>query len=218
MALSLAGLSCNASSADLATFPDPAKDLALLADAGPQKIVLAGGCFWCTEGVFEHIPGVTDVVSGYAGGSKETANYEAVCTGTTGHAEAIQITYDPTKVTYGHLLKAFFSVAHDPTELNRQGPDRGTQYRSAIFYSNDAEKNVADAYIKQLTAAKVFDAPIVTTLEPLKAFYPAEQDHQDFVRLHPTKPYVVLHALEKIKKAEKFAAMPTTKPATEPAK
>jgi peptide-methionine (S)-S-oxide reductase len=210
------GAACSRSSADVKNFPDPAVDITVPAGAGEQKAVLAGGCFWCTEGVFEHIPGVTDVVSGYSGGSKATANYHAVCGGDTGHAEAIEITYDPTKVTYGRLLKAFFSVAHDPTTLNRQGNDRGTQYRSAIFYANDEQKHVAEAYIKQLTDAKVFEDPIVTKLEKLEAFYEAEGYHQDYVRLNPTQPYIVSQALGKIEKAKKFAAQPTTAPTTQP--
>ena len=215
----LSGLACSPSSADVSKFPDPAINLTVPANAGPQKLVLAGGCFWCTEGVFENITGVTDVESGYAGGTKETANYEAVSGGDTGHAEVIQITYDPTKVTYGHLLKAFFSVAHDPTTLNRQGPDSGTQYRSAIFYANDEQKKVAAAYIKQLDDAKVYNSPIVTKLEPLTAFYPAELYHQDFVRLNPNHPYIVQQALKKVAKAKQFPAEPsTTAPATQPAK
>lgn len=211
------GAACNTSVADVGKFPDPAVNLAVPANAGLQKLVLAGGCFWCTEGVFEHLKGVTDVESGYAGGSKETANYDAVCGGDTGHAEAIRITYDPSKVSYGHLLKAFFSIAHDPTTLNRQGNDRGTQYRSAVFYASDEEKKVVEAYIKQLSDAKVFDAPIVTTLEPLKEFYPAELYHQDFVRLNPTHPYIVSQALKKVAKAKEFPAGPVA-PATQPAK
>ncbi len=217
---SLFGVACQRSSADIRSFPDPAVDLKIAADAGPQKIVLAGGCFWCTEGVFRNIPGVTEVVSGYAGGAKETANYEAVCGGDTGHAEAIQITFDPAKVTYGHLLKAFFAVAHDPTTLNRQGNDAGTQYRSAIFFANDDQKKVAEAYIKQLDEAKVFHDPIVTTLEPLKEFYQAEAYHQNYVELHPGQPYIISAALPKIEKAKKFVAEseknPTTVPATQP--
>jgi len=214
---SVIGGACSRSSADVKNFPDPAVDLTIAADAGPQKIVLAGGCFWCTEGVFQHIPGVTGVVSGYSGGAKETANYERVCDGDTGHAEAIEITFDPARVTYGRLLKAFFSVAHDPTTLNRQGNDSGTQYRSAIFYANEDQKRVAAAYIKQLDDAKVFDSKIVTTLEPLTAFYAAEKYHQNFVNLHPTHPYIVSQALGKIEKAKKFAKEnATTQPATQP--
>src|SRR4029077_16079215 len=153
--------------------------------------------------VYEHTPGIIDVLSGYAGGSKETANYQAVCTGKTGHAEAIRILYDPSRTSYGKLLKVFFAVAHDPTQLNHQGPDSGTQYRSAVFYANEDEKRVAQAYIKQLTDAKVYADPIVTTLEPLKEFYPAETQHQDFVRLNPYHPYIMQQALPKVEKAKK---------------
>lgn len=178
--------------------PDPAIDVP--AASGKQKAVFAGGCFWCTEAVFEQLKGVTDVVSGYAGGTKETAKYEIVGAGRTDHAEAIQITFDPKKITYGQLLKVFFSTAHDPTTLNRQGPDHGRQYRSEIFAVDEEQKKVAAAYMKQLTEAKVFSAPIVTLLEPLKAFYVAEEYHQDFVTRHPDHPYVLAHAVSKIKK------------------
>ena len=179
-----------------------------------RTAVLAGGCFWCIEGVFDQLEGVTKVVSGYAGGSKETASYEAVCTGSTGHAEAVKITYDPSKISFARLLEVFFT-AHDPTTKNRQGPDVGTQYRSAIFYENDEQKQTAEAYIKELEAAKVFRRPIVTTLEPLKpdGFYPAEAYHQNFVACHLSHPYIVQEALPKIRKIrEKFAA--EVRPAT----
>ncbi|HYO79929.1 MAG TPA: peptide-methionine (S)-S-oxide reductase MsrA, partial [Bryobacteraceae bacterium] len=159
-------------------FPDPGVDVK--AAAGPQTVVLAGGCFWCTEAVFEVIEGVEEVISGYAGGTKETAKYDVVSTGRTGHAEAILITHDPKRMSYGQLLKIFFSVAHDPTTLNRQGPDVGPQYRSAIFYTNDEQKRVAQTYIKQLNEAKVFRSPIVTEVLPLEKFYTAEGYHQDY--------------------------------------
>src|SRR5882672_4012052 len=149
-----------------------------------QTAVLAGGCFWCTEAAFEQLEGVLDVTSGYTGGARETANYRAVCGGDTGHAEAIRITYDPAKISYERLLDVFFD-AHDPTQLNGQGNDIGTQYRSAIFYANEEEKKAAEAKIKQLTAARAFSRPIVTTLESLGAFYPAEEYHQDYARQHP---------------------------------
>ncbi len=218
MAFSFFGGACGTSHADVSDFPDPTVDLKLPADAGDQQLVLAGGCFWCTEGVYEQIPGVKDVVSGYAGGSEKDANYDAVCTGRTGHAEAIRITYDPSKVTMGKLLKVFFSIAHDPTQLNRQGGDRGTQYRSAVFIANDDQKRVTAAYIKQLDDAKVFQFKIVTTIEPLTKFYEAERYHQDYARLNPTQPYIIQQALGKIEKAKKYAA--TTQPAgaTQPAK
>jgi peptide-methionine (S)-S-oxide reductase len=182
-------------------FPEPAIDET--ASAKKQTAVLAGGCFWCTEAVFEQIAGVEKVVSGYSGGDRATANYDAVCTGRTGHAEAIQITYDPGKISYGQLLKIFFSVAHDPTQLNRQGPDRGTQYRSAIFYSDPEQKQVAEAYIKQLEQAKVFASPIVTEVTPLNAFYPAEGYHQNYCSLNPHNPYVAAVAEPKVEKTRK---------------
>ena len=166
--------------------------------SGPQTAVLAGGCFWGVEGVFERVAGVTNVVSGYAGGGKATAHYEVVETGTTGHAESVQITYDPAKISYGTLLKVFFAVAHDPTELNRQGPDEGTQYRSSIFYSTADQKAVAEAYIRQLDAARIFPRGIVTKVVPLEGFYPAEGYHQHFLDRNPTYPYIVYNDLPKL--------------------
>ena len=180
------------------SFPDPKIDLP--ARSGRATAVFAGGCFWCTEAVFEQLKGVKEVVSGYAGGARETARYDLVSTGRTGHAEAIRIVYDPSQITYGQLLKVFFSVAHDPTQLNRQGPDWGPQYRSAIFYADEEQKRVAEAYIDQLTAAGVFSKPIVTTLEPLGEFYPAEDYHQDFCRRNPDHGYVILNAEPKVRK------------------
>lgn len=170
-------------------FPDPAVDAAPA--RGKQTAVFAGGCFWCTEAVFEIVNGVSDVVSGYAGGTKDTARYETVSTGRTGHAEAILITYEPAVVSYGQLLKIFFSVAHDPTSLNRQGADVGPQYRSAIFYATEEQRRVAQAYIDQLNAAHVFPNPIVTELAPLTKFYTAEAHHQDFAARNPAYPYIV---------------------------
>jgi len=181
-------------------FPDPPQDLKYDDDAGTQSAVLAGGCFWCTEVVFEKLDGVTDVVSGYAGGKEETANYKAVSAGSTQHAEVIRVSYDPKKITFGQLLKVFFSVAHDPTQLNRQGPDVGKQYRSAVFYHNEQEKQVARAYIQALDEAKVFGKPIATALEPLEKFHPAEGYHQDYVEHNPGNPYVVYNALPKVEK------------------
>jgi peptide-methionine (S)-S-oxide reductase len=209
-ALALAGLSCGtpagAGGAAVHELPKPAADLPAPAKAGETRtLVLAGGCFWCAEAVFEELKGVTDVTSGYAGGTAETATYEQVGAGGTGHAESIRITYDPSKITYADLLRVFFTV-FDPTTLDRQGPDAGHQYRTAIFYENDDQKRVAEAYIKQLNDAKAFDAPIVTTLEPLKAFYPAEAYHQDFVRHHPDHPYVVQWSVPKQRKVR--AAFP----------
>jgi peptide-methionine (S)-S-oxide reductase len=171
-------------------------------ERGTQTAVFAGGCFWCTEVVFEQIKGVNEVVSGYAGGSKESAKYDLVSGGGTQHAESIQIKYDPSQITYAQLLKIFFSVAHDPTQLNRQGPDFGAQYRSAIFYVNDEQKRVAEAYVQQLTEAKSFNKPIVTKIGPLPAFYPAEQYHQDFVKRNPNHPYVIVNARPKLKKLQ----------------
>lgn len=166
--------------------------------AGTAKAIFAGGCFWGVQGVFQHVKGVTSAVSGYAGGDKDTAVYETVGTGRTGHAEAVEITYEPSKVTYGQLLQVYFSVAHNPTQLNYQGPDRGPQYRSTIFAENDAQKKIAESYIAQLDKAKVFPKPIVTTLETGKTFYPAEDYHQDFLTLNPTYPYIVYNDLPKI--------------------
>ena len=178
-------------------FPDPQLDPAP-AQAGRQTAVLAGGCFWGVEAVFEHLKGVSDVVSGFAGGSKSSAHYQLVGTGTTGHAESVQITYDPATISYGTLLKVFFAVAHDPTQLNRQGPDEGPQYRSAIFYATPDQRTVAEAYIRQLDAAKIFDRPIVTTVAPLDGFYAAEAYHQNFLEQHPDNPYIVANDLPKL--------------------
>jgi peptide-methionine (S)-S-oxide reductase len=208
MIFSMIGASCArpaAAALDFKSFPEPKQDQQPPADGSPQTIVLAGGCFWCVEGVYEQIPGVLDVVSGYAGGTKESADYDKVSSGETTHAEVVQITYDPTKTSLGKLLKVFFSVAHDPTQLNMQGPDHGTQYRSAVFYANDDQKRVADAYIRQLNDAKVFDKPIATTLERLDTFYPAEAYHQDFARNNPTHGYIVQQAKPKVEKAKKAA-------------
>jgi peptide-methionine (S)-S-oxide reductase len=164
----------------------------------PQTVVLSGGCFWGVQGVYEHVKGVEKVVSGYAGGDRSTAQYETVSSGTTGHAESVQITFDPAKVSYGELLQIFFSVVHDPTQLNRQGPDTGTQYRSAIVYSDDTQKNNATAYIAQLNQAGVFHRPIVTRVDHLKGFYPAESYHQDYLVHNPSNPYIAYNDLPKI--------------------
>jgi peptide-methionine (S)-S-oxide reductase len=179
--------------------------LALVPAATPTKpaldtAVFAGGCFWGVEAVFEHVKGVRDVVSGYAGGKAVNPSYEQVSSGETGHAESVQVVYDPAAVSYATLLRVFFSVAHDATELNRQGPDEGTQYRSAIFYRSDAQKREADAYIAQLTAAKYYPAQIVTEVSALKSFYPAEAYHQNFMKLHPEYPYIVYNDRPKIEK------------------
>jgi peptide-methionine (S)-S-oxide reductase len=183
-------------------FPDPEVDIA--AGAGEQSVILAGGCFWCIEAVFAEVEGVLGLTSGYAGGSAETADYETVCTGRTGHAEAVQVRFDPRKLSYGQVLKLFFSVAHDPTTLNRQGADVGTQYRSAIFYSDDEQKRVAQAYIDQLDAAKVFSGKIVTSLEPLEAFYVGEEYHQGYAASHPNQPYIAAVAMPKVRKLRSY--------------
>jgi peptide-methionine (S)-S-oxide reductase len=190
-----------------ASLPNPAVD-APKSDKKTEVAVVAGGCFWGIEAVFDNVKGVMDAASGYAGGNKSTAHYEIVSTGTTGHAESVQITYDPSQVSYGQLLKIFFSVAHNPTELNRQGPDEGTQYRSEIFYLNDEQKKIAEAYIQQLNAAKVFGKPIVTKVEPLKEFYRAEDYHQDYAVKNPNQPYIVYNDLPKVAHLrQEFASM-----------
>jgi len=172
--------------------------------AGPlQTAVLAGGCFWGVQGVFEHVRGIKKVLAGYSGGEKSTAQYEVVSSGRTGHAESVQIVFDPKEVSYGELLRVYFSVAHDPTELNRQGPDRGTQYRSNIFYSDESQKKIAQAYIAQLDRAKIFSRPIATRVDPLKGFYPAEDYHQDFLIKNPQWPYVVVNDIPKIQNLKK---------------
>jgi peptide-methionine (S)-S-oxide reductase len=178
--------------------PDPVRDVSASTTSGEQTAVFAGGCFWGVEAVFEHLKGVSDVVSGYSGGNAATARYEEVSTGTTGHAEAVKVTYDPAQISYGQLLRVYFSVAHDPTELNRQGPDTGTQYRSAIFFTNDTQRQVAQDYIAQLTSANTFQEPIVTQVVPLTNFYAAEEYHQNFIDHNPNYPYVVINDLPKL--------------------
>jgi len=189
---------------DAVVIPPPAMD-AKAAD-GVQTVVVAGGCFWGVQGVFQHTAGVVNAVSGYAGGSKATASYETVSTGTTGHAESVEIKYDPKQISYGKILQIFFSVAHDPTQLNRQGPDSGTQYRSAIFTTSDEQQKVADAYIAQLNAAKVYKKPIVTKVGPLQGFFPAEAYHQDYLTLHPSQPYIAYNDLPKVETLKKLFA------------
>ena len=179
------------------TLPDPAVDQQS-AGGEPQVAVLAGGCFWGVQAVFQHTKGVQLALSGYAGGMKTNPTYEEVTTGRTGHAESVQIKYNPAEISYGQILKIFFSVVHDPTQLNRQGPDVGTHYRSAIFYSNDEQKKIAEAYIAQLGEAGVFKSPIVTKVGPNAAFYPAEAYHQDYAIKHPTQPYIAIHDLPKV--------------------
>lgn len=199
LALAACGWACGAGAASTqGAIPAPKIDTPAAEAAGPQTAVLAGGCFWGLQGMFQHVEGVTQVVAGYSGGSRETARYDLVSTETTGHAESVEITFDPKKVSYGQLLRLFFSVAHDPTQLNRQGPDTGPSYRSEIFFTSPAQERIARAYVEQLTRAKVFSAPIVTKIEPLKAFYPAEDYHQDFLIRNPNYPYIVINDLPKI--------------------
>lgn len=194
--------------------PPPARDFAK--EPGPlQTAVLAGGCFWGVQAVYAFVSGVRRVRSGYAGGDKSTANYEAVCTGATGHAEAVEIVFDPSAISYGEILRIFFSVAHDPTQRDRQGPDVGTQYRSAIFPAGDAERRIAEAYIAELDRRAAFRRPIATRIESLDVFYPAEEHHQDFLLRHPDYPYIVIHDLPKIASLrrlfpEKFRTVPAT--------
>jgi peptide-methionine (S)-S-oxide reductase len=189
---------------DAVIIPAPAADIKV--SDGIQTVVVAGGCFWGVQGVFQHTAGVVNAVSGYAGGSKTTADYSTVSTGTTGHAESVEVKYDPNKISYGKILQIFFSVAHDPTQLNRQGPDSGTQYRSAIFTTNDEQKKVTDAYIAQLNAAKVYKKPIVTKVGPLEGFFPAEAYHQDYLTLHPNQPYIAYNDIPKVENLKKIFA------------
>jgi len=198
-ACSVANVSANKSG----PIPNPVVDAPLAQVKGEQTAVLAGGCFWGIEAVYEHVKGVTRVESGYAGGSADSADYRAVSSGRTGHAESVHITYDPSQVTYGQLLKVFFAVAHDPTELNRQGPDSGTQYRSAIFYANEEQKRIAESYIAQLDQAKIFQHKIVTQVTPLKGFYQAEDYHQDYLVNHPDEPYIVYNDMPKLESLRK---------------
>jgi len=205
--LSFAGLSCSRPShaESPESFPDAPVDLEYAEDAGDQTAILAGGCFWCTEAVFERLEGVKDVASGYAGGTPETADYKQVSRGNTQHAEVIRIVYDPKQITYGQLLKVFFSVAHDPTQLNRQGNDVGPQYRSAVFYQTDAEKEAVEKYIALLDEQDTFGQRVVTTVEPLEAFHLAENYHQDYARLNPDQPYIRFVSTPKVEKlVEKY--------------
>ena len=200
IALAACGWACGQAGADAANkvIPPPALDTPAGAARGLETAVLAGGCFWGLQGMFEHVQGVTKVVAGYSGGTRETAHYEMVGTERTGHAESVEITFDPKKVSYGQLLRLYFAVAHDPTQLDRQGPDSGPSYRSEIFFASPAQERVARAYVAQLDKAKVFGKPIVTRIEPLKEFYPAEDYHQDFLVHNPSYPYIVVNDLPKI--------------------
>ena len=198
VAVSLLAVCGMVEAAAVVVLPDPVSDAPLAVKSSSQTAVFAGGCFWGVEAVFEHVKGVTQAVSGYSGGTADTADYQKVSSGRTAHAEVVQVTYDPSKVSYGQLLKVFFSVAHDPTQLNRQGPDTGPQYRSAIFTVDAAQQRAAQAYIAQLQAAKSFPRPIVTEVVALKAFYVAEPYHQDYVVHHPDQPYIIYNDLPKV--------------------
>lgn len=198
IASTLALVACNSSQASTLPVAAPATDAPLAAGPGKASIVVSGGCFWGVQAVFQHVKGVISATSGYAGGKSETAQYEMVSEGNTGHAESVQVVYDPAQISLGQLLRVFFSVAHNPTELNRQGPDSGTQYRSAIWFSNTDQQRIAAAYIKQLNAAKAFSDPIVTQLSPLPAFYAAEAYHQDYARLHPNDLYIAINDRPKV--------------------
>jgi peptide-methionine (S)-S-oxide reductase len=189
---------CNADDRSATAVPNPAVDAPLASAKSEQTAVIAGGCFWGIQAVFQHVKGVINATSGYSGGAANTAEYERVSNGDTRHAESVKITFDASQITYGQLLRVFFSVAHDPTELNRQGPDTGSQYRSSIFYGNDEQKRIAEAYIAQLDNAKVFPRPIVTQVVPLKAFYPAEAYHQNYAALHPDNPYIIYNDAPKV--------------------
>jgi peptide-methionine (S)-S-oxide reductase len=185
-------------------FPDPVVDPAVPAQDGVARAVLAGGCFWCVEAVYKQLDGVSAVVSGYAGGTSDTADYRTVSSGRTGHAEAVEVRFDPSRVSYGQLLKVFFSIAHDPTQKDRQGADVGKQYRSVIFYANEEQRRVAEAYIKQLEQAHLFDAPIVTELTPLERFYEGEDYHQDYAERNPLQPYIMFNAAPKVEKVRRY--------------
>src|SRR6201984_1532769 len=191
-----------AAAATAAAIPDPAVDEKLAAKPGQETLVLAGGCFWGVQTVFKHVKGVTRSTAGYSGGALKNPDYETVSSGSTGHAESVEIVYDPSVITLGQLLKVFFSVVHDPTQLNRQGPDTGTQYRSAIFFSNPGQQRIAQAYIDQLNQAKIFSQPIVTQIVPLNGFYTAESYHQDYAEHHPENPYIMICDLPKLKNLE----------------
>jgi peptide-methionine (S)-S-oxide reductase len=193
----LTTIACHASSAAV-RLPNPTADAALSKTKGSETVVLAGGCFWGIQAVFEHVKGVSSATAGYSGGGANTAQYEVVSTGRTGHAESVKVVYDPSQISFGQILKVFFSVAHDPTELNRQGPDEGTQYRSVIFFSSEEQHRVAQAYIDQLNSAKVFGGPIVTQVVGLQAFYLAEGYHQDYAVHHPNEPYIAINDLPKV--------------------
>ena len=211
LAISAIKIAPSLAAEDAVIIPPPAVDLENA--SGMQTVVLAGGCFWGVQGVFQHTAGVVNAVSGYSGGSKMTADYHTVSTGTTGHAESVEVKFDPKKISYGKILQIFFSVVHDPTQLNRQGPDSGTQYRSAIFTTSDEQKKVTDAYIAQLDALKVYGRPIVTKVSQLEGFFPAEAYHQDYLTLHPTDGYIAHNDIPKVQNLKKiFPGNYTEKP------
>ena len=197
-----AGARCS-SSGEVVRLPDPEVDQPLAAAKGRETAVVAGGCFWGIQAVFERLKGVLRATSGYSGGAASTATYEKVCSGRTGHAESVEIAFDPSQISFGQILKVFFSIAHDPTQLNRQGPDVGTQYRSAIFYSSQDQKRISEAYVKQLDAAKVFAQPIATQIVPLEAFYAAEDYHQGYAENHPENLYIAINDLPKVENFRK---------------
>ena len=203
IALASGVLQVPAKASEAVTLPPPAADTPA-GDAATETAILAGGCFWGMQAVFEHVNGVKKAVSGYSGGTVESPSYEQVTTGTTGHAESVEITFDPKTISYGKLLQVYFSVAHNPTQLNYQGPDHGTQYRSAIFFTNETQQKVATAYVDQLTAAKSFEEPIVTEIKPLSAFYPAEDYHQDYYFLNPDSMYIQINDVPKVENLEKL--------------
>ncbi len=188
---------------DAARFPKPTMDATLANSSRTDMAVFAGGCFWGVQAVFEHVKGVKAATSGYSGGRVKSPGYELVSTGVTGHAESVQVTYDPSQITFGQLLMVYFSVAHDPTQLNRQGPDSGSQYRSALFYSNEEQKKIAEAYVAQMNSAAVYSRPLVTQIVPLVAFYPAEGYHQDYLKKNPNNPYIVFNDLPKLERLQK---------------
>ena len=204
LAIAAVATSPSRASEEAVIIPPPAVDVQ--AGDGIQTAVVAGGCFWGVQGVFQHTAGVVNAISGYAGGAKKTADYQMVSTGTTGHAESVEIKFNPKQISYGKILQIYFSVAHDPTQLNRQGPDTGTQYRSEIFATSDEQKKVADAYIAQLNAAKVYKKPIVTKVGTLQGFFPAEAYHQDYLTLHPNQPYIAYNDIPKIQNLKKIFA------------
>ena len=205
LAAAAAGLIAGRSTAEEArAIPAPALDEPAGQAAAPEVAIVAGGCFWGVQGVFQHVDGVTSAVSGYAGGEAATAHYRTVGGGDTGHAESVKITYDPSRISYGRILQIYFSVAHDPTQLNRQGPDTGTQYRSALFTTGPEQEKIAQAYIAQLDVAHVYDRAIVTRIEPGHAFYPAEAYHQDFLTLNPDHPYIAINDLPKVEALQKL--------------